>query len=389
MRYFRNIYIAVSILVCSCSGLQDTGRESHEEGVRIQFRLPGMYDHISGNIQTKAEDELNPLRHINDSVETAPDYAKLINLPVGTTMWLTYSMKNTETGEYSEPDLQAYKIVDNGGYHSMYACSFHEETGEDGLIYKVIDDGMTGMPLILNDGTYRFKMISPALPITHDEEKGWRLPVDNGMCFYATDGRYHETVAKEIVVDSRNLANDGKNVMYVKLNPIINQTARWRFRIFKGENVQSLEMLPAGIEISGLQNPYDISEGEKLDFYWASDDIRDTLKMKMGDKQQWIRIHSEDMWSAQETGPAGVPADALCGEIGFLPTNALSTTVVVLFNMLVNGIPTQYETTVNQMVFLHAHSYNIGVEVDQKNGIRLFNWQNQAWTGDLELYPNN
>ena len=63
--------------------------------------------------------------------------------------------------------------------------------------------------------------------------------------------------------------------------------------------------------------------------------------------------------------------------------------MVILFNMLVNGIPTQYETTVNQMIFSHAHSYNIGVEVDQKEGIRLFNWQNQAWSSDLELFPNN
>lgn len=385
MKHLIYILTALAIVVTSCSRFEE--QDGNGEGIKVEFRLPGMYDHISGNVATKATDMLDPLRHINDSDPTGPGYARLTNLPVGSTLWLTYSKIDEVSGTYSEPELKAYRIVENGGFHSMFACTFHEETGSDGLIYKVIDDGTTGQPLILSDGTYRFKMISPALPITHDAEKGWRLPVDNGMYFMATDGRYHETVAKEIVVDSQSLENDGKNVMYVRLNPIINQTARWTFRIFKGNNVESLEMMPAGIEVSGLQNPYDTADGQKEAFYWASDDIADTLKMKMGDKLQWVKIPADEMWKAQETGLDGKQAEALCGDVGFLPTNSLSTTVVILFNMLVNGIPTQYETTLNQKIYEHAHSYNIGVEVDQKNGIRLFNWQNQAWVSDMELFP--
>jgi len=384
------IYISlVTLLLGACSRMENGGAGSADEGTKIEFMLPGAYDNIQGMIGTKAVDVLDPLRHINNDDPYGKDYAELISLPMGSTLWLTYSKKDEQTGEYSEPELKAYKVMDNGGYHSMFACPFHEEIGTDGLTYKVVDNTTTDQPLILTDGTYRFKMISPALPISHDAEKGWRLPADNGMYFYATDGRYHETAPKDIVVSSENLFNNGNNVQYVKLNPIINQTARWRFRIFKGTNVESLEMMPAGIEVSGLQNPYDSVNGEKVSFYWASDDISDTLKMKMGDKLQWVKIPAEKMWTSQETGPGGVPAEALCGDVGFLPTNALSTTVVILFNMLVNGIPTQYETTVNQRIFEHAHSYNIGVEVDQKDGIRLFNWQNQSWTGDLELYPQN
>ena len=379
------IYILIAVAACACSHFDEMEERVDRDGVRIVFSLPGMYDHINSRIGTKANDRLDPLRHINDSVPSAPDYARLTSLPVGSTLWLTYSKKDEETGDYSTPMLQAYKIIDSGGYHSMYACTFHQETDADGFTYNVIDDQTTGTPLILTDGTYRFKMISPALPITYDSEKGWRLPVDNGMYFYSTDGRYHETVAKDIVVDSKSLANDGKNVLYVKLNPIINQTARFRFRIFKGDNVESLEMMPAGIEVSGLQNPYDRSGEERSMFYWASDNISDTLRMKMGDKHQWVKLASVDIRKSKETGPDGVLADALCGDVGFLPTNSLSTTVVILFNFLVNGIPTQYETTVNQMIFEHAHSYNIGVEVNQKDGIRVFNWLNQAWTGDLEL----
>lgn len=376
--------VSAVMMMISCDRKEELS--GAEEGARIEFRLPGMYDKMSGGVSTKAVDVLDNPRKLNDSDPTGKDYAELISLPVGSTLWLTYSEKQSD-GTFTIPELRAYKIVDDDGYHSMYACTYHEETGADGLTYQVIDSETTGQPLILEDGTYKFKMISPALPITYEENKGWRLPVDNGMYFYSTDGRYMQTKPKEVVVNTENLAAD--KVMYVKLNPIINQTARWNFKIFKGENVDSLMMLPAGIEVSGLQNPYDINNGEKTMFYWASDDIADTLKMKMGDKLQWVKIPADEMWTETATGLDGKYQEALCGHVGFLPTNSLSTTVVILFNMLVNGIPTQYETTLNQKIYEHAHSYNIGVEVDQKDGIRLFNWQNQAWTGDLELYPKN
>lgn len=368
--------IILTILLFSCTR-EEKKVESPYNGVRIEFLLPGMYENLGTDVRTKSSDVLpaDSLRHI---------YEDLISLPIGSTLWLTFSEKN-EDGTYTDPELKAYKIIDDGGYHSMFACTYHSEIGSDGMEYMVIDEDNIGQPLIIEDGTYRFKMISPALPISYDTEKGWRLPVDNGMYFYATDGRYHETLPKDIVVNSANLENDGHNVQYVRLNPIINQTARWNFNIFKGENVDSLMMLPAGIEVSGLQNPYDTKNGLQEQFYWASDDIRDTLKMKCGDKLQWVKVPAEEMWVENVVKNDGSVQEALRGEVGFLPTNSLSTTVVILFNMLVNGIPTQYETTLNRKIYQHAHSYNISVEVSQKDGIILFNWQNQSWVDDLEL----
>ena len=378
MNRIINILILLSAFALSSCNYGREGGAGASGEVQIEFLLPGMYEYMIPEARTKASDIISPydsLRHINEDI---------ISLPIGSTLWLTFSEKNDD-GTYTDPELKAYKIIDSGGYHSMYACTYHEETGEDGYVYQVIDDEATGQPLILSDGTYRFKMISPALPICFDDEKGWRLPVDNGMYFYATDGRYHETLPKDIVVDSKQLANDGHNVQYVRLNPIVNQTARWNFNIFKGENVDSLMMLPAGIEVSGLQNPYDTVDGKQEMFYWASDDIRDTLKMKRGDKLQWVKIPAEEMWVEDVRRSNGQIQQALRGDVGFLPTNSLSTTVVILFNMLVNGIPTQYETTLNRKIFEHAHSYNVSVEVSQKNGIIVFNWQNQSWVEDLEL----
>lgn len=41
-----------------------------------------------------------------------------------------------------------------------------------------------------------------------------------------------------------------------------------------------------------------------------------------------------------------------------LPTDAYSGAVVVLFNLSVNGIPTQYEMMLNQKVFEAAYTYH-------------------------------
>ena len=85
------------------------------EGTRIVFRLPGYYDDVTSSPQTKASDIISP----EDSIRNLEN-ASLISLPVGSTLWLTFSEKQAD-GTYTDPDLKAYKIMDDGGYHSMFA----------------------------------------------------------------------------------------------------------------------------------------------------------------------------------------------------------------------------------------------------------------------------
>lgn len=366
--------IAVAFLTLSCQNeMGHTGPE--QKGTRIEFLIPGVY---AGGTVTKSDVSDKP-RNLNAPQTTLPD---------GMTLWLTYSVKLSD-GTFTEPELKGYKIRSAEGYHSMFACDIATEEGKDGLTYTIIEESASGSPLILEDGTYKFKMIAPALPVTFREDgKGWRIPVDNGTYFYSTDGRYKETMPRETVVKFEDMTN-GNYVQYVKLNPIVQQVARLNFRIICGKNVEKLEMLPAGIEVSGLQNPE-----EQPEFYWSSNDLTDTLKMKRGDKHQWITIPGSDFrkeeirWDRNHNGMIDGDSEvfeAFIGDIGVLPTNAQSTTIVMLFNMLVNGIPTQYETTLNEILLEHAHSYDMTVEVSQKDGIIVFNWQNQSWTEDLVL----
>ena len=58
---------------------------------------------------------------------------------------------------------------------------------------------------------------------------------------------------------------------------------------------------------------------------------------------------------------------------------------MVLINMAVNGIPTQYVITLSQIKFVHGHSYNLDVKVGLNGNINVMNWANQSWTGEVTL----
>ena len=224
-----------------------------------------------------------------------------------------------------------------------------------------------GAPLYLENGTYKFKMISPAYPIDPDE---MTLRVDNGMYLYATDGRYKETASVETPIEVNT-----EGVQYITLPPMISQVARFTFEITKGIGVNALEPLAAGIEISGLQDPY----GEEgLAYNWCSENIADTLVMRMGDKRAYLRVPGGELRTDEETG-------TIAGDIGVLPTLTMSTPVSVLVNIAVNGVPTQYMTLVNEPMLLHARSYNLKWEISMEDGrVSVVTWQNQSWVTDLE-----
>ena len=149
-------------------------------------------------------------------------------------------------------------------------------------------------------------------------------------------------------------------VQYIKLNPIISQTARFTFTIEKGEGVNRLEPLAAGIEISGLQNP--VMHDEQLTYNWSSENIADTLVMRIGDKRSWVTLPGEELQTDED--------GTITGDIGVLPTLTMSTPIAILINMAINGVPTQYMTLLNEQMLLHARSYNL-------------KWQNQSWVTDL------
>ena len=298
---------------------------------------------------------------------------ELVKLPIGATVWLTYrkakdgvtNPRPAVESDWETPNLQAYVVADAAGLNALYTIGSHGVT-ENGIKYLEVDENYSiTNPLYLKDGFYQFRMVYPANKI---RQSNLAMQVDNGMYVYANDERYNQTASKVI-----EIVNNGQGVQNIVLNPMINETARIKVTVRADENVSTIEMMSQGIEISGLQNPE--TESGKLAFKWSSMAIQDTLVMKMADKHANAFIKE---FTTNEDG-------SITGHVGILPTNSMSTSSVVLINMAVNGIPTQYVITLSQIKFVHGHSYNLDVKVGLNGNINVMNWANQSWTGEVTL----
>lgn len=342
-------------MLIACSTEEDTPVPVPDGKVQVEFQLPGTYGISISDAQSRAVDNLGP----NDWHDL-PQPTQEELLPVGSTLWLSYAKQDEDGTTYGTPNLQGYVVgTTTGGYNTLYPCTTQEVNGK-----LEINPEEIGAPLYLEEGIYKFKMISPAYPVSID----LKMNIDNGMYLYSTDGRYKETYSQPIPIEVNT-----SGVQYVKLNPIISQVARFTFTIHKGTGVYTLEPLEAGIEISGLQNTY----LHDTEYNWSSENIADTLVMRMGDKRSWVTLPGSEL----ETDADGT----ITGDIGVLPTLTMSTPISVLINMAVNGVPTQYMTLVNETHLLHAHSYNFRWTVNVEDGqISVMTWQNQSWSTEVE-----
>ena len=357
----RNIFTFLCVLFLAVSCIQREPSGVPEDGlVEVHILPPQVYGHQPGSPATKA---------IGDIDDRLPSLPKM-NLAEGTTLWLTYERRKTADGiepkEYDAPVLKSYVVRSaGGGYQALYACAFSEVDGK--LVVDADDASTTATPLYLKHGeTYRFRMISPAMPISQDDLS---MHVDNGDSFCSSDQRYEETSS----VDTKIVA-DASGVNYIDMNPMIQQTARLSFVLKRGANVSSIKMMGDGVEISGIQDPY-LHNVDGDNYNWSSMEKDDTLVMRLGDKRAWVTLPGE-RFSTDDDG-------SQIGEICILPTDARSNTVSILLNMAVNGVPTQYITTLNGVVFEHAKSYNMTFTVGLQNNIVVVNWQNVSWTDEI------
>ena len=351
----RNIFTFLCVLFLAVSCIQREPSGVSEDGlVGGHILPPQVYGHQPGSPATKA---------VGDIDDRLPSLPKM-NLAEGSTLWLTYEHKTADG--YDPPVLTSYVVRSaGGGYQALYACAFSEEDGK--LVVNADDASTTATPLYLKHGeTYRFRMIAPAMPISQNDLS---MHVDNGDSFCSSDQRYTETSSVDTKVEAT-----ASGVNYISMNPMIQQTARLKFTLKKGANVSSIKMMGDGVEISGIQDPYMHNPGGD-DFNWSSMDTADTLVMRLGDKRAWVKLPGE-RFATNADGD-------LVGDICILPTDARSNTVTILLNMAVNGVPTQYITTLNGMVFEHAKSYNMTFTVGLQNNIVVVNWQNVSWTDEI------
>ena len=335
-----------------------------EDGlVEVRILAPQLYGHAPKAALTKAGGD-NVVGDIQDRLNSGE--VSVGNLPDGTTIWLTYEHKNEELGRYTAPNLKAYVVKSSGGgYQALYACQHSEIDGS--LVVNQEDVSATATPLYLkHDSTYRFRMISPAMPI---DKETLSMKVDNGDSFCSSDQRYAQTASTDTKITAT-----ASGVNYLDLKPMIQQTARLRFTLMKGANVSALDMMGDGVEITGIQNPYEHNKDGDT-YQWSSMNTADTLVMRKGDKRAWVNLPGESFVKNADGN--------LSGEICILPTDARSNTVTILLNIAVNGVPTQYITTLNGMIFEHAKSYNMVLTIGLRENVVVVNWQNVSWTDDI------
>jgi hypothetical protein len=321
-----------------------------------------------------------------------------VDLDEGESLWLLYQeakykdetsleVETDANGEtlFQDPVLKAYKVARSAaGYTTFIPRKISDslDVNNNKITLTQSDDEVVGSPLYLNVGhTYRFLIMSPALDLTTDlsreDAEQYSVAISNGIYFASTDNRYEESKAIAETIEDNVDAN---GIHYVRLRPIVEQTARIKVTIQAGDGVNSLALMDSGVEISGLQNAYEGKpDGDRKKYLWSMTNVADSIEMHKGDKNSRVSIATSDFVREElEDGTV-----TLTGDVGILPTDIMSTTMYILLNLEVNGVPTQYVAALNSMKFYHGFSYNVKLIVTVNEGVIVSTWYNEAWTNTL------
>jgi hypothetical protein len=364
---------------------EDTG-----DSMEIVFEVPTCYAYTSFTTRAESSEPLPTTPFPQDA-----DSFKMLS--VGSTVWLSYQKLQVDDAGIVKKDANGNLIPDGeeetkpyvvrgmrDSILTLYACvekATYTTSSKDGTTstWREPDLTKSGVPLYLKEGWYRFSVISPALPMGKtDGDDNYCTKVRNGVYFCASDIRYPNSRNQEFQVKVQT-----NGVQRITLQPMVWQVARLNFTITHGPKVTDLGISSAGIEVSGLQNPVNAA-GDSTYFNWRSSNLADTIPMRMGDKRSWVTIRGEDC-TVKTTTTNGVKNTVITGDVGVLPTNGLSTVFVFLFNLTVNGIPTQYEVTVNKQILYHGRQYPVKITVDGTDDVTVMTWSNQSWTADAVL----
>lgn len=356
------------LLLSACSEQESILPPEVPEGmVEIHPSLPGM---LTASPTTGSRAGENPSFTPDDQLLEGK---KILPLEDGTTMWLLIEGETSDKREYKT--LKSYVVKGEGEQQRLYPCTVDEEG-------KVKDENVA--PLYIPYGSYTFKGIAPARAFLDEQGKPitdltkaspYRLMVKNGEYLISTDERYKQTQAESLKIE------EGKGkVQLVQLNPLINQTAQLKFTLYADPTdkyIHSIEMLPAGVDISGLQDP--LAQPETKIWNWTPA-VTDTLKAYPGNKFEKLLLQGSDTQSITSKNEKELEVRA-----AVLPTDAVSTSVIVLFNLRVNDVPTQYEMMLNQKILRAAFSYHYKGKVTVTNGIVAIVWQRVSWDADVEI----
>lgn len=279
---------------------------------------------------------------------------KIVPLPEGTTLWIIADkLDGTNVISTSKTAYVVKEVGEGTGVTSLYPC----EVDDDGNLVSI-----DGTPMFISEGNYKFWAVSPARKL----DEGNYTSVKNGEELLATDERYTETAPTNIDV-SANWSDDESRIEVIKLNPLFNQTAQLKFTITsEAQWIHSLELLASGVEYSGLQeeteNNWSLTTHLKTDYGMKNGTYRETecVTGKNSDGTHYLEV----------TTP-------------ILPVNAIATPVVVLFNVLINGVPSPFSIMLTEKDFKAGYSYHYKGKVKLQDGVAVIVWQFVEWGTDV------
>lgn len=368
----------VFLLLISCEGTEEKSPfpDIPEGNVLVVFDLPGVYVPLSG-----FDNDRQITRGVTVT-DNHPNYLVDLNsLPVGTPVWVLVGQWSVGEGRYVEQVPKAYKVMASGAaYRQLYPCEVNQNLQGGETHYSMNMDGQGTHMLLKKGEKYLFRMLSMAVDkelVLKDNR--YTVDVDNGDYLYSNDDRYPtgdpaiypvRTKAVEYEVP----ASAATEIIEMKLNPMIQQTAKMQLVICPGQGVHDLEILSEGCELSGLET------GPRE---WGPN-LADTLKLQFGPKLGYIKQNT--FTSIEHTSPGDInPHSDLMWETAVLPTDARSNSMSILLNLRVNGNPVQYMALLSDQMWQHARSYNLWCQVSIKDGITVFNFTTTGWSTEVPM----
>ena len=351
-RYSVFLLAAAGLLATGCS--KEKSEAAVPEGmVQVNFCQEGSFGAPFSDLKT-AKEAVPTRGNVPEPYKPGP-------IADGTTIWVAvYKGKPTEMEQAEVVTVKSYRVSGK----SLMPC----KVDDNGVVTHEYDT-----PLYLETGDYFFRALGPARKLVEDDHGHFALSIDNGEWVIANDERYEETAGNAVATLTKECPD-----CLVTLKPLINQTARLKFTLYSAEDdpfVHSLKMQPEGIELSGLQRHYDKSTtGEPWN--WTLCSPADTLIAYPGNKNVLMYLQE----------PLISTNDRFVIETPILPTDAMSTPLVVLFNMEVNGNPTQFEMMLNRKVFRAGYSYHYRGRVAIKDGVAALDWESVSWSADIPFF---
>lgn len=357
--------MVLTLLAAGCSNEEPAPDAVPEGMVKVDFCQSGTFGAPLSDLKTRAGGTDIPVNPAPDGSGTLPYQPRPIE--DGTTLWVAVYRGTPDDATNAEfVTVKSYRVSGS----SMIPC-------------KVKPDGTPEVgydtPLFLPKGHYFFRALGPARELVRDESGAQTLSlyIENGEWLIANDLRYKETSGVGSAIE---LTEDNEDRL-VPLDPLINQTARLKFTLYSAADdpfVHSLEMQPVGVEVSGLQDNYAKNEnGTDTPWNWALCSPADTLIAYPGNKNTFIYL-KEPLLSTD---------NRFVIETHVLPTDAMATPLIVLFNMKVNGNPTQFEMMINRKLFRAGYSYHYRGKVTIDDGVAALDWESVSWNADIPFFP--